>query len=452
MERDIAYHIASHAIKAGFSDLPQPTLRISKKFILDTIGIMIAGSAAPGCGEVASYINEIGGKQESTLIMFGHKVPSFHAAFVNAMMAHALDYDDTHEDAIVHANSTILPSALAVAESVKRVSGKDFLLAYALGVDCACRIGLAMGLPQSWHHTPVSGYFGSALCSAKILGLDETKTVNALGIAYSQVAGTLQPLVDTALVKRMHPGFAARGGVFAAMLARQGITGSKRIFGGEYGFFKKYQGANPDILRKDLGKTFEVDNLSAKPYPCCMCTHGGIMAALDLVKEHNIRPEDIKEVEVSTSRYSHGLIGSPFEIRDNPQVDAQFSGSYTVAAAIIRRTFGITEIQEDSIRNPQILSLAKRVKCTADDNIKTSLVPVTVRFGLGDGSSVSKRVDVLKGNPANPTTEEEDIQKFNECVKFGVKRMSEKGRDRLVQLILNLESVGDIGEIVEYLA
>jgi 2-methylcitrate dehydratase PrpD len=173
---------------------------------------------------------------------------------------------------------------------------------------------------------------------------------------------------------------------------------------------------------------------------------------LDLVKEHDIRPEDINEVQVITSRYSHGLIGSPFEIRDNPQVDAQFSGSYTVAAAIIRRKFGIAEIQEDSIRNPQILSLAKRVKCTPDDSIKTSLAPVTVRFDLGDGSSVSKRVDVLKGNPANPTTEEEDIEKFNDCVKFGVKRMSDEKRDTLVQLIFNLESVNDVGEIVEYLA
>jgi len=452
MKRDVAYDLATYAVKASFPDLSESTLRISKKFILDTIGLMIAGSAASGCGEVASYINDIGGKQESTVFMFGHKVPSFHAAFVNAMMGHALDYDDTHEEAIVHANVTILPSALAVAESEKRVSGKDFLLAYALGIDCACRIGLAMGLPQSWHHTPVCGYFGSALSSAKILGLDETKTVNALGIAYSQVAGTLQPLVDTALVKRIHPGFAARGGVFAAMLARQGITGSKRIFGGEYGFFKKYQGANPDILCKGLGKTFEVDNLSSKPYPCCMCTHGGITAALDLVKEHDIRPKDIKEVEVITSRYSHGLIGSPFEIRDNPQVDAQFSGAYTVAAAIIRRKFGIAEIQEDSVRDPEILSLAKRVKCSADDNIKTSLAPVTVRFDLGDGSSVSKRVDVLKGNPANPTTEEEDMQKFNECVEFGLKRMSDEKRDTLVHLILNLESVSDVEEIVECLA
>jgi 2-methylcitrate dehydratase PrpD len=140
MQRDVAHDVVAHAVKATFSDLPESTVKISKKFILDTLGVAIAGSAAPGCGEVASYIKEIGGKPESTVIMFGHKVPNFHAAFVNGMMCHALDFDDTHEGALVHANVTILPAALATAESVGGISGKDFFLAYALGVDFACRL------------------------------------------------------------------------------------------------------------------------------------------------------------------------------------------------------------------------------------------------------------------------------------------------------------------------
>ena len=451
MQRDVAYDVVAHEAKTKFSDLPQSTVKITKKFILDTLGVAIAGSTASGCKEVASYLKEVGGKKESAIIMFGHKVPNFQAAFVNGMLCHALDFDDTHEGAIVHANSTILPAALAMAESVGGISGESFILAYVLGVDFACRIGLATGLKQGWHYTSVCGYFGSALTSAKILGLSERETLNALGIAFSQVGGTHQPIVDTALVKRMHPGFAARGGVFSAMLAKQGMTGSKGIFEGEFGFFNRYERGNADILRKDLGKVFEIDHLSAKPYPCCMCTHGAITGVLDLVKEHNIRPEDVKEVEIITSRYVNGLIGSPFEIRDNPQVDAQFSGPYTVAASIIRRRFGIGEIQEDSIRNPQILALAERVRCTVDDSIKTYLTPVTVRIDLKNGGSFSKKVEVLKGNPANPMTEEEDIEKFKDCVKFGVKRMSGNRRDKLVQLILHLETLSDVREIIRYL-
>lgn len=452
---DVVYDVIANAAKTNFSDLPDSTIKIAKKFILDTIGVAIAGSKAPGCEEVVSYIKEMGGKQESTIIMFGGKVPNFHAAFANSMMCHALDFDDTHEAPIVHANASVLPAALATAESVAGISGKSFIVAYVLGIDFACRVGLAasseQGWRHTWHHSAVCGYFGSTLASSKILGLNEKETINALGIAYSQVGGTLQCIVDTALVKRMHPAFAARAGVFSAMLAKQGISGSKGIFEGEYGFFKIYERGNADVLRSELGRVFEIEHLSQKPYPCCHCTHGAITGALDLVKEHNIQPGDIEQVEVITSRYVHGLVGKPFEIRDNPQVDAQFSIPYTVAAAIIRERFGIAELQENSIRDNQVLSLTKKVKCIADESINTLLVPVTVRINLRDGASYSKKIEVLKGNPANPTTGQEDIEKFNECVKFGRKSMSDEKRDKLVKLILNLEALSDVREIIGYL-
>ena len=456
MKMDVVYDVVANAAKTKFSDLPDSTIKIAKKFVLDTIGVAVAGSKASGCEEVVSYIKEMGGKQESTIIMFGGKVPNFHAAFVNSMMCHALDFDDTHEASIVHANASVLPAALATAESVGGISGKSFMVAYVLGIDFACRVGLAassqQGWHHSWHHSSVCGYFGSTLASCKILGLNERETLNALGIAYSQVGGTLQCIMDTALVKRMQPAFAARAGVFSAMLARQGITGAKGIFEGEYGFFKMYEGGSGDVLRSELGRVFEIERLNVKPYPCCHCTHGAITGVIELVKEHNIQPQDIERVEVITSRYVHDLVGKAFEIRDNPQVDAQFSIPYTVAAAIIRGRFGIAELQESSIRDNQILSLAKKVKCIADESINTLLVPVTVRISLRDGVSYSKKVEILKGNPDNPTTEEENTEKFNECVKFGRKPMSDERREELAKLLLNLEAISDVQEIIEYLA
>jgi 2-methylcitrate dehydratase PrpD len=250
----------------------------------------------------------------------------------------------------------------------------------------------------------------------------------------------------------MQPAFAARAGVFSAMLAKQGITGAKGIFEGEYGFFKMYERGSAQVLRSELGKVFEIEHLSQKLYPCCFCNHGAITGALDLVKEHNIQAQDIEQVEVITSRYVHDLVGKPFEIRDNPQVDAQFSIPYTVAAAIIRGRFGIAELQESSIRDNQILLLAKKVKCIADESINTLLVPATVRINLRDGARYSKEIKILKGNPANPLTEEEDVEKFNECAKFGRKPMSDEKRGKLAEAILNLEALSDVREIIEYLA
>jgi len=455
MKTDVACDVVANAAKMTFFDLPESTVRIAKKFILDSIGVTIAGSAAPGCKEVASYIKELGGKQESSIIMFEKKVPNFHAAFINSIMCHALDFDDTHQGAIVHANASILHATLATAESVTGISGKSFITAYVLGTDFACRIGLAasseQGWHHSWHHSAVCGYFGSTLAASKVLGLNEREMLNAVGIAYSQVGGTHQCIVDTALVKRMQPAFAAKAGVLSAMLAKHGITGAKGIFEGEFGFFKKYETGNADILRQDLGKIFEINHLSTKPYPSCHCTHGAIMATLYLAKKHNIRPDDVQEVKVITSRYVNGLVGRPFEIREIPQVDAQFSIPYTVASAIIRGKFGVAEIQEDTIRDQQILSLAKRVKCIVDDRVNTFVVPVVVEINLRNGISVSKRIEILKGSPANPTTEEEDIQKFNECVNFGIRRISDERRDKLVKLILNLEELSNIQEMIQYL-
>ena len=451
MKTDVACDVVANAAKMTFFDLPESTVRIAKKFILDSIGVTIAGSAAPGCREVASYIKELGGKQESIIIMFEKKVPNFHAAFINSIMCHALDFDDTHQDAIVHANASILPATLATAESVTGISGKSFIVAYVLGIDFACRIGLATGLKQGWHYSSVCGYFGSALAASKVLGLNEKEMLNAVGIAYSQVGGTHQCIVDTALVKRMQPAFAAKAGVLSAMLAKHGITGAKGIFEGEFGFFKKYETGNADILRQDLGKIFEIDHLSTKPYPSCHCTHGAIMATLYLTKKHNIRPDDVQEVKVITSRYVNGLVGRPFEIREIPQVDAQFSIPYTVASAIIQRKFTIAEIQEHRIRDQQVLSLAKKVKCIVDDSINTFVVPVVVEINLRNAISFSKKIEILKGSPANPTTEEEDIQKFNECINFGIRRISDERRDKLVKLILNLEELSNIQEMIQYL-
>lgn len=175
------------------------------------------------------------------------------------------------------------------------------------------------------------------------------------------------------------------------------------------------------------------------------------MATLYLAKKHNIRPDDVQEVKVITSRYVNGLVGRPFEIREIPQVDAQFSIPYTVASAIIQRKFTIAEIQEHRIRDQQVLSLAKKVKCIVDDSINTFAVPVVVEINLRNGISVSKKIEILKGSPANPTTEEEDIQKFNECINFGIRRISDERRDKLVKLILNLEELSNIQEMIQYL-
>ena len=282
MMGDALAKILNHLTETQFDDLPEAVIDHTKKFILDSFGVAIAGASAPGCKEVVDLIRSWGGKPEATLLGYEGKVPSPSAAFANSVMMHALDFDDTLDESALHAHVTVLPAALAVAEFMGGVSGKDLINAVTLGVDLVCRLGLATQRPLSWVRTATCGSFGAAAASGKILRLDKEEMWNALGIVYSQTSGNAQCLVDGGLVKRMQPGFSAKAGVLSVFLAKRGITGAKDIFEGPYGFFNLYERGDYDQekLCDELGKRFDGMKLSIKPYPSCRMTHASIDAAL----------------------------------------------------------------------------------------------------------------------------------------------------------------------------
>ena len=268
--KDLAYDLAGNAVRVKYDDLPKDVVEITKKFILDTLATMIAGSSAPGCKSVVDLVKDWGGKEESTIMMYGGKVISENAALVNSMMAHAIDFDDTHDVAILHANASVLPAALAMAERKGGITGRDLIAAVATGVDLMCRLGLGVIGQLSWHFSSTIGYFAATIATGKILGLDEDKLLHAMGIAYSQCAGNVQCIVDGGLTKRLQPAFAARASILSSILAQNGITAARNIFEGQYGFFPLYHGGKYDRKRiiKNLGTEFEGKNLSVKLYPC----------------------------------------------------------------------------------------------------------------------------------------------------------------------------------------
>lgn len=238
--RDLAYDLVENTVKTKYDMLPKDVSEITKKFILDTLATTLVGSSAPGCRNVIDQIKDWGGKQESTVLVYGGKLVSPNAAFANSVMAHAVDFDDTHDEAIIHANVWVLPAALAIAERMGSVSGKDLITAVSIGVDVTCRLCLgAVGL-LSGNAGAYVGYFGATLAAGKILGLNENRLLHAIGVAYSQCAGNRQCIVDRALVKRMQPAFGARGAILSSLLAQRGITGAKNIFEGQYGLFPVY--------------------------------------------------------------------------------------------------------------------------------------------------------------------------------------------------------------------
>jgi len=442
-----------------YEDIPASSLRATKRELLDIVGTTLAGSLAPGCPEMISLVEEWGGAKESTILGYRRKVPSPLAALVNGTMAHAWDFDDTHDKAVLHAGVSVIPAALAAAERKGRVSGKEFLCALVLGIDVVCRMGLATKFGPNttgWMLTPLYGYFGAAAAAAKVLGLDQEKMHNAMGVAYSQAAGNGQCVVDGALTKRIQAGLAAQGGTLAALLAERGITGARGIIQGRFGIYNVYQRGdlNLEPLTAGLGKNFEVENLSFKPYPCCRFIHSAIDAATELFHKRPSLWNEIREITISVNQEAYYAVCHPLAIKSEPRtiVDAQFSIPYATAVALIKGKVTLDDFTEKAIRDPGVIALAKKVCPRVDEEIEKmssrEISPAVVEVKTKMGEVYSQRIDIPKGHPQKPMSDGELATKFMDCAHHAARPSNEKNLDRFIQIVYNLEKLDDLSQLI----
>ncbi|MFH1484431.1 MAG: MmgE/PrpD family protein [Chloroflexota bacterium] len=455
---DAGFEFAKNAVTVRYEDIPAEALKGTKADVLDTLGTALAGSAAAGGREIVSLVKEWDGRKESTIVGDGSKVLAIGAALANGSMAHALDYDDTHEKAHLHAGVSTIPAALAVAERVGGVNGKEFLTAVTLGLDMTCRMGLANpkgpGKWVGWMLTPLYGFFGATVAAGKLVGLTEEEMVNALGIAYSQASGNEQCVLDGALTKRMQLGFAAKGGILAALMAQKGITGAKESLQGRMGIYHTYHQDeyHPNALTEELGKRFESANLSFKPYPCCRFSHAHIDAALALAKQHEISPDEVESITAFVDRWPHVLC-DPLDIKRNPRtiVDAQFSIPYTVATALVKRGVKIGDFTLTAIKDPVVVGLANKVTPVLDATLsgqEPAAAALEIKTKRG---SFRHQTGYPYGHPANPMSDEALAQKFRDCAAHAAKALPEANITGLISMIGRLEDLTDMAEVTRLL-
>jgi 2-methylcitrate dehydratase PrpD len=464
---DAAYLFARNLANVSYDDLPRDVVEATKKEILDTLGVALGGSAKSGVKELLELVAEWGGREESTVLCYGHKVPAPNAAQVNATMGHALDYDDTG-DGPTHPSVVIVPTCLAVAEHKGKLSGREFITAVALGIDMMCRLGLAFRLgmktaPVSghpgagWHLTPLYGFLAAAGVAGRILGLDEDRLINALGIAYHQCSGNGQCVNEGALTKRMGPGFAARGGITAALMAEKGITGARDCLEGELGLYNLYHKGEYDAkpLTADLGKRFEGINVTMKPYPCCKGTHSYVDVALSLVNKHGIKAEDVQEISVFCQDDTHFLL-HPLEKRSRPEnpVDSQFSIPWAVAAVFARGRAGIGEFNEEAIKSPDILDISSKMRIEVDASLRVvkGIEPARIGVTTKQGQAYVEQTDATSLSSQKPLPFSDYERKFRDCASYSVKPLSDKHIDGVIAQIKQLEQIDDIREVIELLA
>jgi len=446
--------------RTRYEDIPAAAVEAVKKEVLDSLATALGGSSKAGVGELVDMVKEWGGSKQSTVIAYGFKCPAPNAAQVNGTMIHALDYDDGHQVALVHIGCVAVSTAFAAAERMGKVSGKELITAIALGGDFMARLGLASkpgssALSAGWHPTTLFGFLGAAAIAGRIMGLDEEKMINALGLAYHQCGGAGSGVGDGALAKRMGPGLAAKAGITSALMAERGITGERDPLEGRTGLFKTYMGGDydPKILTADLGKKFEGVNIGNKPYPCCGLTHACIDAALALTAKHDIKVDRIKEITVYGGQSVYGL-SQPPEIKKAPRtiIDAQFSVPWVVATALVRGKVTVDDFTDESIKRPEILKLAQK--------INTRLEPAMNRHGVGpggvtitlqDGTEYTEEVEHCLGSVARPMNFEDVTKKFRECAACSIKPLTTATVDKVIGMVGRLEKLNDATEIIRML-
>ncbi len=461
-EEDFAAVLARFACGMSLAKLAPPVVAAAKANIFDTLACAAAGSSAPAVGDARELALEWAGAPQATILAFGDKVPAHHAAWVNGTMAHARDYDDTHDAAVLHAGVSVIPAALAAAELRSGVSGSDFIAAVAAGLETICRLGVAtrIGIVESgFMYTPLFGHFAATVAAGRVLGLDVAQMVNAIGIAYSQVAGNHQVTRDGALTKRMQPGFAAQAALVSVQLARRGVRGAQATFEGADGFLRVYlrDRCDRDALRAGLGKHYEFAELSYKPYPCCRFNHTAIDAALALRTSSRVAPDRVRRIRVGLTRQANEAVGTPLDVRRAPRtiVHAQFSIPFTVAAALIDGRVELSHFTDASIRREDILSLAQRVEPFVDSEIERewsrNVSPAELEIETDDGRTLRERVDFPLGHPRRPMSTSDFDAKAIDCFRAAARRLPEDAPHRLREIVDRLESLDDIRSLIHVL-
>jgi 2-methylcitrate dehydratase PrpD len=344
-----------------------------------------------------------------------------------------------------------------MAERIGNVNGKDFLVAVAIGYDITCRLSRSVALHFEagwlWDPSTLFSFFGCAASTGKLLDLNREQIHNAFGIALQQTNGLLGGTLEGMTSKGLHAGRAAAGGILAALLAQRGLTGVKDPIEGRRGLFDAFfhNVYSEAMITVDLGKVFAAKTSAFKPYPTCGFNGTPIDATLALVKENDIKPEDVAEVSVQSGRHGYRHV-EPRAMRVKPPspVAAEFSLPWVVASAIVRRKVDIESFTEEAIHDEQTLGLAQKVyfKLNLEFNTCEDYEPALVEIRTRDGNVCSRLAEIRYGHWKNPMSWEAIVEKFKYCCGFSAKPIAGEQIDKAIQMVDKLENVTDVGEIV----
>lgn len=458
--------LAQYVAQTRFEDLPQDVIEMTKRAILDAIGVSIAAySLEPACRPFHELAVESGvGSTQSTLIGSGKKTSMPLAALANGALAHALDYEDSHEASRTHPNAATIAAALATAEGLRDVSGKRLITAVALGCDVVCRLALAQieapgaAPTRAFYRPAILGTFGAVSAAASLLRLNTEQTLDAFSLALCQnsCSGEILNSPDSH-IRAVREGPCAQAGVLSALLASKGVRGFELPFEGSHGYFAMYWGGARDdrALTSNLGKHFAGRDVAFKPWPSCRDTHLYIQAALELQSRANLDVASIARIEAPVAQRNL-IVCEPAASKKAPRtaIDAKFSLYFTVASALLHRQINLASFTEAALQAAPVLECAAKVNYRLDpqaarplDEGGAAVLEVTMRNGTVHRQSVAR----LAGSLSNPLSRADLIEKFIDCGLHAHEPRSRTELRNLSARILGLENATDISTIMAQL-
>lgn len=444
---------AQHVADRRFDDFPLAAVAAAKTFVLDTLGVGIAGSCGPRTAELIAAQRRSGAGTCARVWSTGERLAAPAAALCNAYQVHNSEFDCVHEAAVAHVMSVVLPVALAGAERAGGVDGRRLIEAVVLGVDVAASLGVAARSGLRFFRPATVGAFGATAALAKLEGLSQQQTEHAFSIAYGQLSGTMQAHTEGSMLLALQMGFSARNAIVAVDLAAAGIEGPHEILEGRFGYFKLFEPAgDPAAVVRELGRTWRITEVSHKPFPSGRATHGIVDACLELKALHGFHAGEIDSVVAEVPPLVQHLVGrAP---RPDMEINyARLCAAYVAARALRRGNLGADDFTSVAYADPETQDLARRVSIrTADLGDPNALAPVTVEITLRDGRRVAQRVDAVSGSPAKPMTRDAHLKKFRDNAMAGRRPVAPVRAERAIALVDRLEELPDVAELVDCIA
>lgn len=450
--RDATVSLIDFVATTPGEDVPEAARAACRTFLLDSLGVAAAGSAAPWADRLAEMQKRWGAGDEARCWVFASRLPAPAAAFANAYMIHNSEFDCIHEAAVVHPMAVLLPAAMADAERAGGVSGTDFLAALAVGVEAACTIGVAATGGMRFFRPATAGAFGAVAAIARLRGFDAETLRNAMGAVYSQLSGTMQAHREGSVLLAMQAGFSARNAVVACDLAEAGIAAPQDMLEGEFGYFALFeQCADFAAAIARLGAPWRITEVAHKPFPSGRATHGVIDALLELQREASFSATDIARIEAQVPPLTYQLVARPPRPGMTPN-QARLCIAYAAARALRNGTLGVGDFMAEALSDGETLALAEKIAVTKDQNPDpTALAPVSVRVALADGRTLERDQAVIYGNPAKPMTREAHLAKFRTNWQAAARPLSQKNGERLIAMVDGIDGVADMHEVVDLL-